>query len=101
MNGGSPIQLYLELDPYKRIILDMFIDGEERLWVRLGSFPGIIFRVFDMNCEILFHAAVEYNGNPVDLNSWEITGDEHGFLGHDTSQDEYQRIYMLTLTETE
>ncbi len=44
---------------------------------------------------------VEYDGNPVDLNSWEITGDEHGFLAANSSHQYYQRIYMLTLVEAE
>ena len=51
--------------------------------------------------EILFHAEVEYDGNPADLNSWEITGDEHGFLGINTSHEYFQRVYMLTLVENE
>ena len=99
--GDSSTGTPVKLDPYKRTILGMFIDGEERLWVRLGCYPGIVFRVYDMNGEILFHAEVEYEGNPADLNSWEITGDEHGFLGHNTSHEYSQRVYMLTLVEAE
>ena len=101
MSGGLPRQLNVELDPYKRIILDVFTDGEERLWVRLGSFPGIVFRVYDFSGEILFHAMVEYDGNPADLNSWEITGDKYGFLANNTSHEYFQRVYMLTLVEAE
>ncbi len=101
MTGGSPRDIPIEPDPYKRTLLGMFIDGEERLWVRLGCYPGIVFRVYEMSGEILFHAKVEYDGNPLDLISWKITVDEHGFLGHDTSHDQYQRVYMLTLTEAE
>jgi len=101
MSGGSPRQVNVKLDPYKHTVLGMFIDGEERIWVRLGCYPGIVFRVYDFSGEILFHAMVEYDGNPVDLNTWEITGDEHGFLAYNASYDQYQRIYMLELTGTE
>lgn len=101
MTGGSPIDIPVVLDPYKRAVLGMFTDSENRLWVRLGCYPGIVFRVYDFSGEILFHAAVEYDGNPADLNSWVITGDEHGFLAVNTSHDQYQRIYMLELTEAE
>ena len=102
ITGGAPgTNTDVKLDPYKQTILGMFIDGEERLWVRLGYYPGIVFRVYDMSGEILFHAMVEYNGDPVDLIGWKITGDEHGFLVQDESYGEYQRIYMLTLTEAE
>jgi hypothetical protein len=102
ITGNAPgANTDVKLDPYKRTVLGMFIDGEERLWVRLGCYPGVVFRVYDMSGEILFHSMVEYNGNPVDLNSWEITGDEHGFFGINTSHAYWQRIYMLTLTEAE
>jgi hypothetical protein len=102
ITGNAPgANTDVKLDPYKRTVLGMFIDGEERLWVRLGCYPGIVFRVYDMSGEILFHAEVEYDGNPADLIGWEITGDEHGFLGYNTSCQYYQRIYMLTLVEAE
>ena len=99
--GGSSTGRPVKLDPYRRVINDMFVDGEERLWVRLGSFPGIVFRVYDFSGEILFHAMVEYDGNPADLNSWEITGDKYGFLAVNTSQEYSQKVYMLTLVEAE
>lgn len=101
MTGGSPIDIPVELDPYKHAMLGMFTDDEERLWVRLGCYPGIVFRVYDMSGEILFHAMMDYAGNPLDLISWHITGDEHGFLGQDTAHDQIQRIYMLALVEAE
>ena len=34
----------------------------------------MFFRVYDFSGEILFHAVVEYDGNPADLITWEITG---------------------------
>ncbi|MCK5063695.1 MAG: hypothetical protein KAQ97_00360, partial [Candidatus Fermentibacteraceae bacterium] len=103
LNGKSPDDLPIPVkpDPYKLTACGLFTDGEERLWVRLGSYPGIIFRVYDMSGEILFHVMFEYDGDPIDLNSWEITGDEHGFLGHNTSHEYFARIYMLTLVEAE
>lgn len=99
MSGGSSGDIPIEPDPYRHTVLGMFMDGEDRLWVRLGCYTGIVFRVYDMNGEVLFHAMVEYHGDPVDLMSWEITGDEHGFLGYDPFQDQYQRIYILALVE--
>ncbi len=101
VTGDSSTGITVKLDPYRKAIRDMFTDGSERLWVRLGNYPGIVFRVYDFSGEILFHAMVEYDGNPTDLNSWEITGDEHGFLAINTSHEYYQRVYMLTLVENE
>ena len=101
MRGDSSTGKPVKLDPYRIIITEMFIDGEDRLWVRLGNYTGIVFRVYDMSGDILFHAMVEYAGNPADLNSWEITGDEHGFLANNTSHEYYHRIYMLTMVDAE
>ena len=101
VSGGSRRNLEIKPDPYRRTITGMFTDGEERLWVRLGCYPGIIFRVYDFSGEVLFHAEVEYEGNPADLNSWEITGDEHGFLANNSSHEYFQRVYMLKLIEAE
>ncbi len=101
MTGGAPRPIEVELDPYKNMIRDLFIIDEEMLWVRLGYYPGIIFRVYDFSGDILFHAQLEYNGNPVDLNSWVIRGNERGFLAYNASYDQYQRVYMLELTEAE
>ncbi len=92
---------HIKPDPYKRTILGMFIDGEERLWVRLGCHPGIVFCVYDMSGEILFHVTLDYPGDPLDLISWKINGDEHGFLANNTSNEYCQRIYMLELVEAE
>ncbi|MCK4807529.1 MAG: hypothetical protein KAT09_07770, partial [Candidatus Aegiribacteria sp.] len=101
VSGGSRRSLEIKPDPFRRTILGMFTDGEEKLWVRLGCYPGILFRVYDFSGNILFHAEVEYYGNPTELNSWEITGDEHGFLAINTSHEYFQRVYLLTLTEAE
>ena len=101
MRGDSSTGKPVKLDPYRRIITEMFIDGEDRLWVRLGNYTGIVFRVYDMSGDILFHAMVEYAGNPADLNSWKIIGDEHGFLANNTSYEYYPRIYMLTMVDAE
>lgn len=35
------------------------------------------------------------------LNSWVIRGNEQGFLAYNASYDQYQRVYMLELTEAE
>lgn len=100
MTGGQPIGIEIKLDPYKQAILDMFLDGEERLWVKLGFYPGIVFRVYDMSGEILFHAMLDYPGDPLDLLEWTVTGDEHGFLAYNPHMEDYARVYMLTLVET-
>jgi len=94
--AGSTRDLSVQPDPFRRVVLGMFTIGEDELWVRLGSFEGIVFRVYDMTGEILFHVKLEYPGDPADLINWEVTGSEHGFLAYETMPEYYPRIYVLT-----
>jgi hypothetical protein len=95
-NGGSG-QVDMEPDPYRQAILGMFIDGEERLWVRLGFYPGIIFRVYDMCGNTLFHVMLDYDGSPLDLMDWQVCGNEYGFLAYDELPEDCERVYILNL----
>jgi hypothetical protein len=99
--GRSADDIEIVLDPFRRTVQGMFIDGEERLWVRMGIYPGIVFRVYDMEGDVLFHAMVDYSGNQLELNDWEINGDQYGFLAVNTSMEYFQRVYMLELVEAE
>jgi hypothetical protein len=100
-SGRSIDDFEIILDPYRRTIMDMFVDGEDRLWVKLGIYQGIVFRVFDMEGNVLFHVMVDYRGDQLDLDNWEINGDEYGFLAVNTSMEFFQRVYMLELVEAE
>ncbi|MBN2586239.1 MAG: hypothetical protein JXA64_05760 [Candidatus Fermentibacteraceae bacterium] len=99
--GRSVDDFEIILDPYRRTIMGMFVDGEDRLWVRLGIHQGIVFRVYDMDGDVLFHAMVDYPGDQLDLDSWEINGDEYGFLAVNNSMEYCQKVYMLELVEAE
>ncbi len=88
-------------DPYRKMIDDLFVDGEDRLWVRLGIHPGMVFRVYDIEGNVLFHAMVDYPGNQLDLNNWEITLDEYGILALSSSREICQRVYMMELEEAD
>ena len=88
-------------DPYRRSILDLFTIGNDELWVRLGYYPGIIFRVYDMNGAISHHVRVDYTGNPVDLYSWIVTGSEYGFLAYDRYPLDYPMVFILELAPAE
>jgi hypothetical protein len=99
--GRSFDDLEIILDPYKRIIKEMFVDSQERLWVRIGIYPGTVYRVYDFDGNILFHAEVDYPGNQLDLNNWAINGDENGILAVNESMEEYQRVYILEMRPVE
>lgn len=101
MSSGRQMPFEMNLDPFKRIVNRMFVDEEERLWVWLGYFPGAVFRVYDMNGDILFHAMVDYPGDILDLSGWAIKGNEYGILAYHRNPEDYPRIYMLELVAAE
>jgi hypothetical protein len=86
-------------DPCRMAIRSMFVDGEERLWVRLGYYREIVFRVYDMGGEVLFHAILDYPGDVLDLWNWVMEVDEGGFLAYVENPEEYPRVYMMELVE--
>jgi len=96
-SGRSADDVEIILDPYKQIIDEMFVDGQDRLWVRIGIYPGTVYRVYDFDGNVLFYAEVDYAGNQLDLNNWAINGDENGILAVNESLEDYQRVYILEL----
>lgn len=100
-SGRSADDIEIILDPYREIVKGMFIDGQERLWVRMGIYPGIVYRVYDFDGNVLFHAEVDYAGDQLDLNNWAINGDENGILAVNTSMEYCQRVYILELNPAE
>lgn len=101
LSGNSELPIEYHPDPYKDAIVNLFVDHQQRLWVQLGYYSDLIFRVYDMNGEILFHVKFEFPGNVTSFNTWETIGDEHGFLSFD-SQPEYEsKVYVLKLIEAD
>lgn len=98
---GVPFEMEVRLDPFKQAISFMFLEGNERLWVWLGSYPGIVFRVYGMDGEVLFHAMVDYHGDILDLRNWVMKIDEYGCLMFPTNPQDTPRIYMLELVEAD
>ncbi len=86
-------------NPYKPAISGMFVDHEERLWVQLGYYSRMVFRVYDMNGIILFHAMLDFPGEEINFNSWKVTGDGYGFLGFDRRPVDAVRVYIMELQE--
>jgi hypothetical protein len=99
--AGSTRDISVKPDPFKRAILGMFLVGDDELWVRLGAYEGIVFRVYDMTGEIIFHVKLDYPGDPSDLINWEVSGSEHGFHAFETMPEYYPRIYILTLQSSD
>jgi|GEM_PF-2454424 len=95
--GEGNSGLSIRPDPIKPSILGVSIDAQNRLWVRLGSVPGIVFRVYDMTGEVLFHAGVVGPGDDPGYLDWAVNIDENGFLAIPQYSEDYYRVYMLEL----
>ncbi|MFO8184311.1 MAG: hypothetical protein R6U39_09080, partial [Candidatus Aegiribacteria sp.] len=87
----------IRLDPYRHTIRSIFTDDRDRLWVRLGSYPGAVFRVYDTDGEVLFHAKLDRECDPVELNHWAVHCSGYGFTATNTSTRNTQKVYMLEL----
>jgi hypothetical protein len=99
--AGTGREITLKPDPFRRAILGMFLVGDDELWVRLGYYEGIVFRIYDMTGEPQFHVMFDYPGDPADLINWQVTGSEQGFLAYETMPEYCPRIYILSLVEAE
>ncbi len=97
--GAGNSGLTRKPDPFKWAIQGLDVDGDDRLWVRLGYCPGIVYRVYDMSGDILFHVAVDFPFEVPDYNDWAIVIDAYGFLAYQGNPDDYSRVYMLSLVE--
>ena len=84
-----------EPDLYKTSILSLSIDSFDRLWVRMGIYSEIVFRVYNMDGEHLFTAGVDFPGDIGSFEDWQIIIDQHGILAFDTMPEDYPKIYML------
>ncbi len=97
---GEPFDREIRLDPFKQAISFMYIEGNERLWIWLGSYPGMVFRVYGMDGEVLFHAMVDFHGDILDPRSWIVKIDEYGCLMFPMNPQDTPRIYMLELVRS-
>lgn len=98
---GSSVAAQFEYvpDEYKPAINGMFVDPMDRLWVRLGYFNEMVFKVYDMDGNVLFHAMLDTKLENIDYLTWEITGDQHGFLAYDENPVDEVVVYVLQLVE--
>ncbi|MBD3278238.1 MAG: hypothetical protein GF388_08060 [Candidatus Aegiribacteria sp.] len=98
---GSDVAAFFDYipDEYKPAIINMFVDHEERLWIRLGYYNEMVFRIYDMDGNILFHAMLNAECENEDYLTWKVTGDEHGFLAYDANPVDEIVIYVLQLVE--
>jgi hypothetical protein len=44
---------------------------------------------------------LEYDGDPLDLQDWQVCIDEYGFLAYDMLPEDCERVYILILAPSD
>lgn len=94
--GGMSISF----DPIlnRRIVADLGVDEENRLWVRLGSYRFPFFNVYDTtNGELLFTASVE--SDDADIDDWQIRITPNGMIAWVADPISYPKLNILELEQ--
>jgi hypothetical protein len=94
-SGAPPELANWEPDPNKAAVAGLFLDGEQRLWVRRGWTDEAVFDVYDMSGALLFVAAVDYD--PEQTDDWQVTMDGGGMLAFSANPPDYPKLYVLEM----
>lgn len=79
--------------PYRRSVSELGIDGEGRLWVRLGTCRHPFWRVYDMEGLLLFTASFD-NGDP-DIDQLTVRITENGITAWVPDPTTWPRVLLL------
>jgi hypothetical protein len=95
--GVNGVLIEYEPDPYRRMITDLGLDSQGRIWARRGTQLNPVFEVFSGDGEHLFTAEIPGIGDAGQF--WNFTIDEQGMAAYSSNPELYQQIYLLELEE--
>lgn len=93
--GVSGVLVEFEPDPYRRMITDLGVDAEGRIWARKGTELRPVFEVFSLEGEHLFTAEIPGVGDAGQF--WNFAIEDRGMAAYSTNPELYQQIYLLRL----
>lgn len=93
--GVSGVLVEFEPDPYRRMITDLGVDAEGRIWARKGTELRPVFEVFSAEGEHLFTAEIPGVGDAGQF--WSFAIEDRGMAAYSTNPELYQQIYLLRL----
>jgi len=79
--------------PCRRAVSELGVDGEDRLWVRLGTRRFPYWRVYDMEGDLLFTASFD-NGDP-DIDQLTVRITENGMAAWVPDPTTWPRVLLL------
>ncbi|MBD3368820.1 6-bladed beta-propeller [Candidatus Fermentibacteria bacterium] len=80
--------------PWRNAIESIGVDGQDRIWVRLGSVPTPTFEVYDRSGEMLFVARA-----PALPQGCEIAVNEYGIVAFERNPEDHPKVVRLELSE--
>ena len=95
--GVSGVVIEFEPDPYRRMVTDLGVDGQGRIWARRGTELSPVFEVFSPEGEHLFTAEVPEVGDQGQF--WDFQISEHGTAAISTNPELFQQIYLLEMED--
>ena len=80
-----------------RMITDLGLDLQGRIWARRGTQLNPVFEVFSNDGEHIFTAEIPGIGDAGQF--WNFSIDEQGMAAYSSNPELYQQIYLLELEE--
>lgn len=93
--GVSGVMVEFEPDPYRRMITDLGVDAQGRIWARKGTELRPVFEVFSVEGEHLFTAEIPGVGDAGQF--WSFAIEDRGMAAYSTNPELFQQIYLLRL----
>lgn len=91
--GVNGVVIEYEPDPYRRMITDLGVDAQGRVWARRGTELKPVFEVFSPEGEHLFTAEIPGVGDEGQF--WSFAISPNGMAAFSTNPELYQQIYVL------
>lgn len=93
--GVSGVLIEFEPDPYRRMVTDLGLDSQGRLWARRGTELEPVFEVFSPEGEHLFTARVPGVGDAGQF--WSFTIEPEGMAAYSSNPALFQQVFILQL----
>lgn len=95
--GVSGVVVDFQPDPYRRMITDLGIDGEGRIWARRGTSLEPVFEVFSSDGRHLFTAGIPGVGDAGQF--WNFAIEDQGMAAYSSNPEFYQQVYLLEMED--
>ncbi len=97
--GAGGVVIEYDPDPCRRMITDLGVDSQGRIWARNGTELNPVFEVFSKDGQHLFTARIPDVGDAGQF--WRFAIEENGMAAYSENPESYQQIFLLQLQDNE